>query len=665
MRKMNNEKTISLIGVDTGGTFTDFVFMDPLGNIRIEKIPSYPEDPAKPVLEGLKSISKEARARVVHGTTVATNALLEGKTAKTALITTAGFEDVLEIGRQNRPDLYALHPEKIPPIIPRALRYGVNERILADGSVEKELSRDEIQRVLNLIKANGAEAIAICLLHSYANPMHEKAIGRVAWEMGFTVSMSCEVLPEFREFERTSTVAVNASLQPIMRDYLARLETGIKTAKLSVMQSSGGIIPAAMAADLPAHTVLSGPAGGVIAAINAAKLSGLEKIISFDMGGTSTDVSVYSGKPELSMDKTIAGRPIRVPMMDIHTVAAGGGSIAYMDPGGRLKVGPQSAGAKPGPICYGLGGEDITVTDANLYLGRIKGDAFLGGRMKLSWRGLDEKMADLARSLGISAHELAHGIIKVANAVMERAIRLITVQRGLDPREFTLVSFGGAGGLHAVDLARSMGIPKILVPRDPGVFSAHGMAQAHVIRDLSQTFIEFLKIENIKELEDRFENLIQMGVSELELAGIDRDSLQARRSADLRYRGQSFEINVPYSDDLAETFHQAHERLYGFCKRGERLEIVTLRVRLISERSAHSGAQSWSPKKAKQDNSMEIGQDSGQTVFIDRDSLDANDIIMGPALLLEENATTWVPKGAEGRVESSGSIILTPGSFSC
>lgn len=647
------------VGVDTGGTFTDFVFLDPQGNITIDKRPSFPVDPAKPALEGLSPVLVEKTVRVIHGTTVATNALLEGKTATTALITTAGFEDILEIARQNRPELYALNPQKPPPLIEKSLRIGVNERILADGSVERGLETIEVEGILKRLKGLKVEAVAICLLHSYANPSHERVIGNMAREMGFIVSVSSELLPEFREYERTCVTVVNACLQPIMKGYLERLASGLGPSKLSVMQSSGGVIPASLAGDLPVHTALSGPAGGVIAAGKVAKRAGFNKIITFDMGGTSTDVSLYDGAPQLTAEKTIAGLPIRVPALDIHTVAAGGGSIARRDPGGRLRVGPESAGARPGPICYGMGGERITVTDANLFLGRIRPLTFLGGRMKLDTKAVARSMEQLGRSLGLSALETAEGIIKVANAVMERAIRVITVQKGHDPGDFTLVSFGGAGGLHAADLARSLKISRVLIPGNPGVFSAYGLVLADTVRDLSQTVLISAKSVNFLELNSMFEKLILSGAEEMETAGIGPETIRSQKSMDLRYRGQSFEITVPFSKGFRDSFHNAHEKLYGFSKRQELIEVVTLRVRLSSQNMARikeqdgpavddtfTGAQERNP----------ITDDFPRAIY--RDHLKKDDIIEGPCIVTEANATTWIPEGFTGAVDGFGNLIL-------
>ncbi len=654
-----------VVGVDTGGTFTDFVVIDPCGAVRVDKRPSDPADPAGPVLEGLTGLPQEAY-RVVHGTTVAVNALLEHKEAPTALITTAGFEDVLEIGRQNRPVLYDAHPVKPAPLVPRHLRFGVNERILSDGTVRTRLDSVETERILARIKDLGVESLAVCLLHSYANPIHEETIGEIAREMGFVVSLSCKVLPEFREYERTATVVVNACLRPIMEGYIGRLEKELSGGRLSVMQSAGGIIPARMASRLPVHTVLSGPAGGVAASAYQASLVGLERLITFDMGGTSTDVSLYDRGPSLTGDKSIAGHPIRVPAIDIHTVGAGGGSIAYRDAGGGLKVGPVSAGANPGPVCYGKGG-DITVTDANLYLGRLEPSFFLGGRMRVYPGRVKGPMERLARSLGLDPVVAAEGIITVVNAVMERAVRVISIEQGHDPRDFTLVSFGGAGGLHAVELAKALSIPRVMVPKNAGVFSAFGMAVANVIRDVSRTILAPSADVPESRLRDLFAEMRLSGIQELEAEGPEGRGIQAVQSLDMRYVGQSYELTVPFTRDHVAAFHEAHERLYGYGRPESAVEIVTLRLRLVAE----SGTPAPQPVKRVREGKPPRAVSTGTVIYrgegaevgiYDREDLSPGNMLEGPALIGESSSTTFLPPGSRGTVDALGNIIIATGS---
>ena len=656
---------IQTIGVDTGGTFTDIVIVDESGRIRADKRPSVPADPARPVLEGLPPESSGGSCRVVHGTTVATNALLEHKIARAALITTAGFEDILEIGRQNRPALYEMHPRKPPALIPRDLCFGIKERILHDGSIRTRPEIDEIRDLLESIKSRGVESIAVCLLHSYVNPIHERIIGERAREMGFMVSLSCEVLPEFREYERTATLAVNACLRPVMQGYLGRLEHGMGGRALTVMQSAGGIIPSQIAARLPVHTVLSGPAGGVIAAAEKARVCGTDRLITFDMGGTSTDVSLYDRGPSLSAEKVIAGHPIRVPVMDIHTVGAGGGSIAFQDAGGSLKVGPVSAGADPGPICYGQG-NDVTVTDANLFLGRLEPDFFLGGKMEIFPDRVPPAMERLAESLGLDAVQTAEGIITVANAVMERAIRVISIERGNDPGEFTLMSFGGAGGLHAVELARSLNIPSVTIPPDAGVFSAYGMVVADVTRDFSRTILQPADQLTDRQLESLFSEMIQGGVRELEGEGIDPAAVTALRFLDMRYERQSHEITIPLSHDPAAAFHGSHEKLYGYGRPDSRVEIVTIRARLI----AVSPRPEAVPSRPRGKDPLSALISTRPLVFervqveagiYDRERLRAGHGLKGPALVVESTSTTFLPPDSKGRLDEYHNLVISPG----
>jgi N-methylhydantoinase A len=653
-----------VVGVDTGGTFTDMVIVEESGSIRVDKLPSFPSDPAQPVLEGLSSLPAGTSCRVVHGTTVATNALLEHNLAVTALITTCGFEDVLEIGRQNRPDLYQIHPQKPPALIPRRLRVGVEERVLHDGTIRIPLDRAQVKGVLEELDRKGVKAVAVCFLHSYANPVHEQIVGEMARSMGFTVSLSSKVLPEFREYERTATVALNACLRPVMESYLARLQSGMNKQPLSVMQSAGGIIPAAIAGRLPVHTVLSGPAGGVIAAGEKAETVGIDRIITFDMGGTSTDVSLYNGVPSLTSDMIIAGHPVRVPAIDIHTVGAGGGSIAFRDPGGSLKVGPRSAGARPGPVCYGYG-DEVTVTDANLFLGRLQPSSFLGGRMKIRPDRVIEPMQVLADSLGLEPVRTAEGIIRVANAVMERAIRVISVEKGHDPRDFTLVGFGGAGGLHAVELARSLRIPRILIPGDAGVLSAYGLAVADVTRDFSRTLLRKVGNGLLEDLEPVFEDIILEGTEELAREGIERASLKALKFLDLRYAGQSYELTLPVTDDPIGAFHQSHGKLYGYSREQSEVELVNVRVRLFASTPKPDLVRS--PLVDKDASQALLGvsglifQDKEfQASLYDREKLQPGNSFAGPALVLEQFSTTLLLPGSFGHLDECGNILIAP-----
>ena len=503
-------------GVDTGGTFTDCVVLEQ-GKVKILKVFSTPEDASRAILEGVRRLAEPLQPagplEIIHGTTVGTNSLLERRGARVALVTTEGFEDLIEIGRQARPRLYDLDARQAPPLVSRTLRFGVRERTAADGTILQRPSAAGIARLKRKLKGLRAESIAVCFLFSYLNPANERVVARALKELQLPISVSHEILPEFREYERLATVVINAFLAPRMGKYLKRLERGVgedigkrvtsfrrprrgpmglpyrdAAGRVYVMQSSGGITTAARAAREPVRTILSGPAGGVVASTWLARQLGISRAISFDMGGTSTDVCLIDGQPRSTNETTLGGLPVAVPVLDVHSVGAGGGSLARLDAGGALRVGPESAGAKPGPICYSGGGVQPTVTDANLLLGRLDPDHFLGGEFHLDLRAAEQGFVDFLRRhsqrTGFkTVPELAAGIVAVSNATMEKALRVISVERGHDPREFALICFGGGGGLHAADLARSLGLPKVVVPRNPGAFSALGILLSDVVRD--------------------------------------------------------------------------------------------------------------------------------------------------------------------------------------
>ena len=460
------------IGIDTGGTFTDFVRLDG-ASVRTLKLLSTPANPALAILEGLTRLLDDEPCEIFHGSTVATNALLERKGARTALISTRGFEDIIEIGRQNRPKLYSLYPSRPDPLVPSALRFGITERVLYDGSVLVPLRTAELRAIRERLRRKRVQSLAVCLLFSYANPEHERRIGEALRGLGIPISLSHVILPEYREYERTSTTVLNAYLAPVMGRYLGDLEKqlqparGRKGCKLRIMQSSGGAVSARIAIREPVRTILSGPAGGVVGAWEIARKAGYQNILSFDMGGTSTDVSLCQGEIRITSESMIAHCPIGVAAVDIHTVGAGGGSIARIDEGGALRVGPESAGADPGPICYGKG-DQITVTDANLCLGKLDPDYPLGGTLRLTPGKVEPALRALGRQMDVRTPQAAaQGVVDVANANMEAALRVISVERGYDPRDFTLVTFGGASGLHAVELAANLSIPRVLIPENP------------------------------------------------------------------------------------------------------------------------------------------------------------------------------------------------------
>ncbi len=477
------------VGIDTGGTFTDLVIWRD-GRLVNRKVLSTPRDPSLAIFEGLGDILVEDAKAVfiVHGTTVATNALLQRRGGRIALVTTAGFEDVLAIGRQTRRGLYALQPEDRFEIVPPERRFGLRERALASGRIEKPVSRAEVRRTIAKIRRSGAEAVAVCLLHSYATARNEEAVAEELEKAGFLASISSRLLPEYREFERMSTTVTNAYLMPVMDRYLGELDRRIGRAELRIMQSNEGYISTARARLEPIKTALSGPAGGVVGARALARAAGYPNVVSFDMGGTSTDVSLIEGAIRRTHESRVGDFPIRLPLIDIHSVGAGGGSIAYTDRGGSLRVGPQSAGADPGPACYGSG--DLpTVTDANLCLGRLDPGFFLGGRMRIHPDRSRRAVGALARRIGKTELETALGIVAIANANMEKAIRVISVERGHDPRAFALFPFGGAGGMHAVEMAAHLGMPTVIVPRNAGVLSAFGLLMADPVKDYTKSLM--------------------------------------------------------------------------------------------------------------------------------------------------------------------------------
>jgi N-methylhydantoinase A len=665
------------VGVDTGGTFTDFVF-EAGGRWRIFKLASTPDDPSRAITGGLKKIAEEAGARlaqieVVHGTTVGTNALLQRRGGRTALVTTSGFEDVIEIGRQARPELYNLNAVKPPPLVASELRFGVNERVAASGEVLEPLGDDEIGALAEKLRKAQAESIAISLLFSFAHPEHEQRIAHALRRLNVPLSVSHDILPEYREYERTSTVAVNAYLQPLMGRYLKRLTKTNSSLKLRVMQSSGGSISADAAAEEPVRTILSGPAGGVVGALSVARSAGVENIITFDMGGTSTDVALCDRDGmRLTNEAIVAGLPIAVPMMDIHTVGAGGGSIARVDEGGSLRVGPESAGADPGPACYG---KSIlaTVTDAHVVLGHFPGAALLGGEFKLdearSFAALKKLASEMSVAAGrkASAVDAAQGVLDVVNTNMERALRHISVERGHDPRDFTLVPFGGAGGLHAVELARSLRIPRVLLPSSPGALSAIGVVTADVVKDQSRTVMVAAGPGIERKLSRVFREMETLARATLHREGFSESKQRHERSLAVRYKGQSFEIEIKRTaGNIASAFHLAHRARYGYAQEKNVVEIVSARVRSIGmvEKSKARPVR-ISPAK-----SFARPHDFAESYFerkkiraavYRREELEARARLRVPCIVTEYSATTLISEGAKAGMDGLGNLIIQVG----
>jgi N-methylhydantoinase A len=662
------------VGVDTGGTFTDFVFAH-AGRARVFKLASTPADPSLAITEGLRRVALETGARptgieVVHGTTVGTNALLERRGARCALVTTAGFEDVIELGRQARPRLYDLDAEKPAPLVPRPLRFGVAERVAASGEVLEQLEEEEIAKLIGRLRRARPESVAVSLLFSFVRPEHEKRIARaLADALRVPLSVSHEILPEYREFERTSTVAVNAYLQPLMGRYLGRLSRRAKN--LRVMQSSGGSVSARVAAVEPVRTILSGPAGGVVGAVEAARAAGFADVITFDMGGTSTDVALgAAGEVQTTHESVVAGLPVAVPVLDIHTVGAGGGSIARVDAGGSLRVGPESAGADPGPACYGRG-KLATVTDANLVLGRFGGAQLLGGDFALDARRAEEALDDLAREMTraggrrVAAAEAALGVVRVVNAGMERALRVVSVERGFDTRAFALVSFGGAGGLHAVALAQALKIPRVVVPASPGALSAIGALRSDVVRDAGRTVMLDAGAP-LGRLERAFRELEREARAGLRREGFDDARQRHERTVAARYRGQSFELEIKFkaASRVAAAFHRAHLARYGYAQPHNAVEIVSARVRSrgLVERMGRGRpravSRSRAPLAPRGFAQVHFAARPVATAVYAREELPAGARLRTPCVVTEYSSTTLVPDGAAARVDGLGNLIV-------
>jgi len=671
MESLRDPEPLLRVGVDTGGTFTDFVVCRE-GRIEFLKLPSTPARPEQAVLEGLARILGDASALVQHGFTVGTNALLERKGAKILLVTTEGFQDVLEIGRQNRPHLYQLTAPRAAPLVPRSRRVGVKERTLHDGTRLEPLKREALDRLLERVRRQSPQAVAVVLLHSYVNPRHEELIEKALEDTGIPVSLSSRILPEFREYERTSATVINAYLTPVVNGYLEALSSSplLKQGRLTIMQSNGGTVPLSSTSVDPVRTLFSGPAGGVAGAFKLARQAGYDRIITLDMGGTSTDVCLCDQRVPSTGESEVDRFPLPVQMIPIRSVGAGGGSIAWIDAGGLLRVGPRSAGSKPGPVCYGRG-RNVTVTDANLFLGRIDSERFLGGEMKLDSGRLPRYMRKLSSQLqgqSWSPEELAEGIIKIANTQMETALRMISLEKGHDTRDFTLVSYGGAGGLHACELARSLMIPRVMVPPSPGLVSAWGMMESQVVRDLSRTVrLAFTNANVSRRLRKRLAPLADEARRQLARDGFAEDRIEVQRSVDLRYLGQGYEINVPYSRNLLRVFHKKHERLYGYCNPGLAVEVVTLRVR-----AAGSHAELPFPEAAAipRETPRAVAEEKRKVVFrgrrrmtrfYDRGRLQPGTRLKAPAVISEYSATTLIPPGFKGRVDRWRNLILESG----
>lgn len=679
------------IGVDTGGTFTDIV-MRMGGDLFTHKVLSTPRNPALAVIQGVSEIlhqhdiDTERKPDIVHGSTVATNALLERRGARIALVTTKDFEDILEIGRQARPNLYDFFVERPAPLVSADRRFGISERTLHTGEIQTEIEPRDLEVLASELATLELDAVAVCFLFAYVNPRNEQIVAKHLARLGIPVSCSYEVLPEYREYARFSTTVANAYIRPTLERHLSTLTDAEQfPAAFRLMLSNGGCISAENFESAGIRTVLSGPAGGVIGAYQVAKAAGYDQIITFDMGGTSTDVSLCNGGISLTTESTISGLPIKVPLIDIHTVGAGGGSIATIDAGGALRVGPESAGADPGPICYGNNGGDITVTDANLYLGRIAATQFLGGAMSLNSDKTRTHIEKFAKRLGVPPLQAADGILKVANAAMERAIKVISVERGFDTRDFTLISFGGAGGLHAAFMAENLGIETVLIPPNGGLLSAYGMLFADVVKDYSQTVLwQFERSSEsspslVGALNAGFDTLLTRAEGEMRSEGFRPHQLKIDRSLDMRYEGQSYELNIPCFtaehvpsteiEVLVERFHAAHALRFGYARTDAPVEVVNLRLTAtgetdkppiqsvaLADTDAAVGARL--PRPYSQ-NPVIFEGDALPTDFYRREALRPGNQIAGPAIVTEFSATTVVPPNFSAVVDVYQNLILT------
>jgi len=659
------EKRILRVAIDTGGTFTDCVYLAD-GELEVLKVFSTPANPAQAVLEGLERIGAGKAIDVRHGTTVGTNTMLERKGAQVAFVTTAGFEDTIAIGRQTRSKLYDWFVPLPVCLVPRPLRFGVPERVSAEGEILRSPTEEELEILVNQVGGSGAEAIAISLLFSFANPETEWRVEAALACLGLPISTSHRILPEFREYERASTTVVNAYLTHRMQNYLLHLEERVTAhhggGRVDVMQSSGGIISARRAAPEPVRTVLSGPAGGVIGACQVARWAGYQNIIGFDMGGTSTDVFMaHEGSAQLTRESIVAGVPISLPMLDIHTAGAGGGSIARFDAGGMLRVGPESAGSEPGPICFGRGIKP-TVTDANLLFGRLDQSSFLGGEVALDRQRTEQIMGQQKGPLA-SAQEFASGILRVVETQMEKAIRVISIERGHDPRQFTLVAFGGGGPLHACSLARALRIPTVLVPAMPGALSAVGILLADAVRDYSRTVM--LPGDAIEHIEHHFAELEHCGVAEFTAEGMQG---VAQRTIDVRYRRQGYELNVPFDkrspSQAVEAFHRLHQQRYGFCDMRKPVEIVNLRLRMVA------AAESYMPAYREPvpgdgraayyaERPVHFGSTSMPARHYRREGLTPGALVRGPAIITEYTSATVLPPGSSAHVDGYRNLVIS------
>ena len=678
------------LGVDIGGTFTDLVLLDEnSGNSMVVKVPSRPKDPAGALVEAVTrglleaSVKPESVAMLNHGTTIVTNAVLEGTLAPTALVVTKGFRDVLEIGRHLRPDMYDLNQDKPKPIVPRDLRFEVEERMAHDGTVVTPLNAATVAAAIEALKATDVTAVAVSFLHAYANPAHEAMVKDALSDAlpGIAITVSTDICREIREFERTSTVVLNAAATPVVSRYLEvlseRTAAVVPEAQILLMQSNGGSMTVNAARRSPAQLIYSGPAAGVLACQFVGRMTGRPNVLGFDMGGTSTDISlVYRGEPLMTTEADVGGYPVKLPVLDINTIGAGGGSIAWIDSGGGLQVGPRSAGADPGPVAYGRGGTEPTVADANLALGRFSPDRFLGGELALdrdaSLAAIKEKIAD---PLGLDPTSAAAGILRIANANMERALKVSSAERGYDPRDFTLITFGGGGPAHGAALAKEVGFPSVLVPSAPGVFSAFGLLIADIRHDYVQSYISRAHEVSLDAASGVFESMKALGEQALTEDAIADDRREYLRTADLRYVGQAYEVNVPVPDGpvdedliaaVVSLFHEVHQRQFAHSSEGDPVEIVNLRMIAMGRVEAPElGRQDTASGNVVPIEHREVYfEESGGFVdcpVFERGVMGTGADVVGPAIIEQLDCTTVVHPGQKVSVDEWGNLIISVG----
>lgn len=679
-----------MIGVDVGGTFTDLTLVDVAAQtVRNHKVRSTPDDPSKAIMTGISQILEQnevpfgAVDYLAHGTTVATNALIERKGAPTGLLVTKGFRDLLEIARQTRPGLYDLFKEKPEPIVPGHLRVEVPERLYYDGSVRTPLDREALQEGIARLREAGVQSVAICFLFSFVNPAHEEIAAEEVRQLfpEAYVSVSHQVVPEFREYSRLSTTVLNAYLGPVMKRYIENFQGSVRSAGIRVdpyiTQSNGGIISIQEAVSNPIRTAVSGPSAGVIAATHLCQLAGIRNLITFDMGGTSADISlIEDGQPRLSMDRDIDGLPARIPMLDIITIGAGGGSIAWVDPGGALKVGPESAGAAPGPACYGFGGERPTVTDANVLLGRMNPDRILGGRMSMDTAAAQAAMdKQICKRTGLSTLEAATGVLAVVNANMVRAIRVVSVERGYDPREFTLVAFGGAGPVHAGAVALELGIPQLLIPPSPGTLCSLGLLVTEIRSDYVRSCPLVPGPGQEEQIRSLFEEMAAEGRALLEKEEVAPEHQQFELRVDARYRGQNYELSILVEKseltpaglaELVERFHAEHKKAYGYADKTRAVEFVNFRLTAVGElpkapirQFAKRTSGAPEPIGHREVYFAERGEPRFITTPVyQRDDLQPGDRLVGPVIIEQMDATTVLLPGQTAVVDPYLNLLI-------